>query len=508
MNIFNPYVSKYIPIMGLGTIFIATAIAALLLTAFMDFGLHKVKNWFLSFFQNFAGALFVFSGAVKAIDPLGTAYKMEQYFEQFEVVFKGTWCSFLAPLFPKLAEYSAGFSVFMIVFEIVLGLFLLIGAYRKFTAWAFLLLVVFFTFLTGFTYLTGYVPEGVNFFQFGQWGSYVETNMKVTDCGCFGDFIKLKPKISFFKDLFLLIPAFLFLFRSKHMHTLFGARMNMGLAVVSTVLLTVYCMSNFVWNLPDVDFRPFKVGVNIREQMQAELDALNAVDILAYKMTNKKTGEEIELPYDQYMKEFQKYPGEEWELEQVKSEPTIPQTKISEFEVSDLQGSNVTEAILADSNYSFMVIAHKLYGAEDTTVIITYTDTLYVPDTIRTANSMEIGRKAAGVRQRQDTVATKTWKDEAYLKAWKEKINPILMAGKKDGLNGYAITAYLDAQTIGGFQQKIGAEYPFYTADDILLKTIIRSNPGLVLLKDGKVVMNWHYRQLPDYGKIKEKFLK
>jgi|APTNR8051073442_1049403.scaffolds.fasta_scaffold00768_13 hypothetical protein len=494
--------------MGLGTIFIATAIAALLLTAFMDFGLHKVKNWFLSFFQNFSGALFVFSGAVKAIDPLGTAYKMEQYFEQFEVVFKDTWFSFLAPLFPKLAEYSAGFSVFMIVFEIVLGLFLLIGAYRKFTAWAFLLLVLFFTFLTGFTYLTGYVPEGVNFFQFGQWGSYVETNMKVTDCGCFGDFIKLKPKVSFFKDLFLLIPAFLFLFRSKHMHRLFSAPVNMGLAIISTALLTVYCMSNFVWNLPDVDFRPFKVGVNIREQMQAELDALNAVDILAYKMTNKKTGEVVELPYDQYMKEFQKYPGAEWELEQVKSEPAVAQTKISEFEVSDLQGNNVTDTILADPNYSFMVIAYKLYGAEDTTIISMYADTLYVPDTIRTANSMEIGRKAAGVRERRDTVVTKAWKDEAYLKAWQEKINPILMAGKKDGLNGYAITAYLDAQTIEGFRKKIGAEYQFYTADDILLKTIIRSNPGLVLLKDGKVVMNWHYRQLPDYAKIKEKFLK
>jgi len=490
--------------MGLGTIFIATAIAALLLTAFMDFGLHKVKNWILSFFQNFAGALFVFSGAVKAIDPLGTAYKMEQYFEQFEVVFAPTWFSFLAPLFPKLSEHAAGIAVFMIVFEIVLGLFLLTGAYRKFTAWAYLLLVVFFTFLTGFTYLTGYVPENVNFFQFGQWGEYVEANMKVTDCGCFGDFIKLKPKVSFFKDLFLLIPAFLFLFRSKHMHRLFSAPVNLGLAIISTVLITVYCMSNFVWNLPDVDFRPFKVDVNIREQLQAERDALNAVDILAYKMTNKKTGESIELPYDQYMKEFQKYPAEEWELEQVKSEPTVAQTKISEFEVSDLQGNDVTEAILADSNYSFMVISYKLYGGQATINI--KTDTLYVPDTIRTGNSIQINKKAVGVRN--DTIRTKIWDDEKFMKAWTEKINPILAAGKKEGLNGYAITAYLNAQTIGDFRQHIGADYPFFTADDILLKTIIRSNPGLILMKNGKVVMKWHYRQIPEYAKIKEKFMK
>lgn len=493
--------------MGLGTIFIATAIVALLLTTLMHFGLHKVKNWGLSFFQNFAGALFVFSGAVKAIDPLGTAYKMEQYFEQFEVVFKPTWFSFLSPLFPKLSAYSAGFSVFMIVFEIVLGLFLLAGAYRKFTAWAFLLLVGFFTFLTGFTYLTGFVPEGVNFFQFGQWGQFVETNMKVTDCGCFGDFIKLKPKVSFFKDLFLLIPAFLFLFRSKHMHTLFNSRINAGLAIISTGLLTIYCMSNFVWNLPDVDFRPFKIGVNIRERMQAERDALNAVDILAYKMTNKKTGESIELPYDQYMKEFQKYPAEEWELEQIKSEPAVPQTKISEFEVSNLSGDNVTDSLLNDPNYSFMVISHKLYG-KDKTVVNVFADTIYVPDTIRTGGTIQIGRKAAGVRERRDTLMTKDWNNAGFMKAWTEKINPVLMAAQKEGLKGYVITAYLNAGAINDFRKNIGADYPFYTADDILLKTIIRSNPGLVLLKNGKVVMQWHYRQLPDYAKIKEKFLK
>ncbi len=493
--------------MGLGTIFISTAIVALFLTAFMHFGLRKVNSWIVSFFQNFAGALFVFSGAVKAIDPLGTAYKMEQYFDQFQEVFKPTWFSFLSPLFPKLSAYSASFSVFMIVFEIVLGIFLLTGAYRKFTAWAFLILVGFFTFLTGFTYLTGYVPEGVNFFQFGKWDAFVETNMKVTDCGCFGDFIKLKPKVSFFKDLFLLIPAFLFLFSFRRMHHLFSARVNMGITSISIALLTLYCMSNFVWNLPDVDFRPFKVGVNIREQKEAESDALNAVDILAYKMTNKTTGEVVELPYDQYMKEFQKYPGEEWSLEQIKTEPTIPQTKISEFEVSDLQGSDMTEAILADSNYSFMVIAHKLYG-KDTTGMMTLMDTIYAPDTIRTPDSMYVVQKAAGVKKREEAFSRKAWNNASYMKAWGEKINPIMMAAKKEGYNAYVITAYLNAETIGDFSKTIGAEYPFYTADDILLKTIIRSNPGLLLLKNGKVIMKWHYRQLPNYENIKEKFMK
>jgi uncharacterized membrane protein YphA (DoxX/SURF4 family) len=148
-----------------------------------------------------------FFGLGQSSGPLGTAYKMEQYFAEFQGTFEDTTLSFMAPLFPTLSEYAIGFSVGMIVFEIILGLMLLLGSWPKVTAWAFFLLVLFFTFLTGFTYLTGYVPEGVNFFQFGQWGPYVETNMKVTDCGCFGDFIKLEPKTSFLKDIFLLVPS-------------------------------------------------------------------------------------------------------------------------------------------------------------------------------------------------------------------------------------------------------------------------------------------------------------
>jgi uncharacterized membrane protein YphA (DoxX/SURF4 family) len=175
--------------MTLGTLVLVVAIAAVLLTVLIGiFFKDDMNNWIVSLLQNFCGVLFIFSGWVKAVDPLGTAYKMEQYFAEFQGTFEDTTLSFMAPLFPTLSEYAIGFSVGMIVFEIILGLMLLLGSWPKVTAWAFFLLVLFFTFLTGFTYLTGYVPEGVNFFQFGKWGPYVETNMKVTDCGCFGDF--------------------------------------------------------------------------------------------------------------------------------------------------------------------------------------------------------------------------------------------------------------------------------------------------------------------------------
>src|SRR5690606_36610265 len=108
---------------------------------------------------------------------------------EFYYTVNETWLSFIAPMFPWFSEHSISISVVMIVFEIVLGVMLLLGSKPKLTSWLFLLLVAFFTALTGFTYLTGHVPSGTNFFEFGKWGAWVETNMRVTDCGCFGDFL-------------------------------------------------------------------------------------------------------------------------------------------------------------------------------------------------------------------------------------------------------------------------------------------------------------------------------
>ena len=214
------------------------------------------KNLLTTFMQHFCGVWFIFSGLVKAVDPIGTAYKMEDYFVQFEATFEGLNNMFagLAPLFPWLAGYANGFSIFMVVLEIVLGVMLIVGFQRKLTAWLFFLLVVFFTLLTGFTYLTGYVPTEDNFFDFAKWGPYVKTQMRVTDCGCFGDFIKLDPRISFFKDLGLMLPALLFLFRSKWMHQLWTGGVRRWAVYGSTAFVLLLCLRNTYMDLPMVDF--------------------------------------------------------------------------------------------------------------------------------------------------------------------------------------------------------------------------------------------------------------
>ena len=442
---------------------------------------------------------------MKAIDPLGTAYKMEQYFAEFESTFEGTWFSFLAPLFPQLSELSVSFSVFMIVLEIVLGVMLLVGMWRKFTAWAFFLLVAFFTFLTGFTYLTGYVPEGVNFFQFGQWGEYVKTNMKVTDCGCFGDFLKLEPKVSFFKDLVLLVPSIIFLIQWKKMHQLFNSVGRFSLTAVTTVGLIVYCFSNYVWDLPHTDFRPFKDGVNIAAQKTAEMEAEENVEI-TYQLTNKSSGEVVTLDYNTYIKDFQKYKKGEWDVEDLRGEPAIPSTKISEFEVSDTEGNDVTEDILSNSEYTFWVIAYKLKATESTELKVVY-DTTFVQDTIPSGDSTIIQTRVEKVDKRQIEVPVYDW-NAKYMTPWKEVVLPMLEDAKKAGVHSLSITSYADPSKIESFHQE--AEYgdPVYQADDILLKTIVRSNPGVMLMKGGTIVKKWHYKKLPSFSDIQSEYMK
>jgi uncharacterized membrane protein YphA (DoxX/SURF4 family) len=144
---------------SLPTLLVSFALVGLLLAALTKWT-GKTDKPIMTFLQHFAGVWFVFSGIVKAIDPIGTAYKMEDYFAAFETTFGGLQNAFsgLAPLFPYLAQYSAGFSIFMIVLEIALGVMLMLGYAKRVTAILFFLIVVFFTVLTGFTYLTGFVP--------------------------------------------------------------------------------------------------------------------------------------------------------------------------------------------------------------------------------------------------------------------------------------------------------------------------------------------------------------
>ena len=457
----------------------------------------KRKEWLMSFLQNYVGILFIISGFVKAVDPLGTAYKMEDYFAAFEGLFEGTWFSFIVPMFPFFSEYSIIFSVAMIVFEIVLGIMLIFGAFPKFTSWGFLALIAVFLVLTGYTYLTGYVPFGASFWSFSEWAAFDPNNMKVTDCGCFGDFIKFAPMVSFLKDVFLLLPGLYFVIFHRKMHRLGTPVFRFVLVAASIVLFLLYNLQNYYWNLPHIDFRPFKPGVNIQDRKQLEAEAEAGRELVSWRLKSKADGRILVVPAEQF--DMANYPGEEWEyLETEYSEPAVPHTKISDFSIEDFEGNDITDELLEYSGLSLLIIAHKLPGKAHP-VTVTVQDTAYRTDTIRLegTDSVALVQQIDRIDERTIEVTDYEWKN-AYLQRYIRKITPFVKEAREANIHCFFITA-ATADQVEDFIRDGGPEATYLTADDILLKTIIRSNPGIVLMSNGTIIDKWHWKKLPDF---------
>jgi uncharacterized membrane protein YphA (DoxX/SURF4 family) len=458
--------------------------------------LLKVRQTLLmSFLQHFCGVWFILSGFVKAVDPMGTAYKMEEYFAAFYTTLAGTKMSFLANIFPWMGERALTVSITMIVLELVIGIMLIFGISRKFTAWTFFLIMLFFTILTGFTFLTGYVPQEANFFQFSKWGPFVEGNMRVTDCGCFGDFIKLLPKISFQKDLFLMIPAIFFILKWRDMHQAFSLSIRGIIGWSSVALSSLFCMYNFMWNEPVINFRPFKVGTNIREQKAAEEEAMGSVKITDWKLKEVATGKTLVISNDEYLKNLSKYPGEQFEVvDQIKTEPTIAKTKISDFGVSKLDNEEFTESLLSGPELKMLIIAPHLLGKEREE-IYSSVDSIFVMDTIKIGDSMALQKSFKELQKVQKKRTVIDW-DPEYLAKYSSFVE-LSKLGKEKGVSSYLITAYRDVDHIKSFVQKSGLKAEALTADDKLVKTMLRSDPGLMILQDGKILGFYHRTKLP-----------
>ena len=206
------------------------------------------------------GTLFIFSGLIKLNDPTGTQIKLEEYFEVFSADMPA-----LNVFWTGLVPYALYFAIFMCALEVILGVALLVSYRIKITSWLLLLIVIFFTFLTFYS-------------------AYFN---KVTDCGCFGDFIKLKPWTSFSKDIFLLILILVILYKRAIFKDLPTGKI-VSLATLASLGLAYYAMAH----LPPIDMLPYKIGSNIAAQMQPS-------EPLRYKYIMEKNGD---------TKEFEKYP--------------------------------------------------------------------------------------------------------------------------------------------------------------------------------------------------------
>lgn len=252
------------------------------------------------FLRFFVGILFIFSGLVKVNDPMGTSIKLKEYFEVFATDF--------ATFFEVFVPHTLVLSVIFVVMEVVLGVALLLKYRMRITSWLFLLLIIFFTFLT----------------------FYSAAFNKVTDCGCFGDAIPLSPWESFGKDVILLVMVVIIFIRRKHFKPMISPPKSdiiMGVVVVINVFLAMYSLAH----LPYIDFRPYKVGHNIPELMQPS-------EPYRYKYIMEKDGETYE--FTEYPEDTT-YTYKDLELLNPEAQPKITDYHIWNDEM-DLTGESFT----------------------------------------------------------------------------------------------------------------------------------------------------------------------
>lgn len=309
------------------------------------------------------GGLFIFSGLIKINDPVGTQIKLEEYFTVFAID--------IAPFFDSLKPAALVFSVVLSTAEIVLGLALLLKYRKPLTTTLLLALIVFFTFLTFYS-------------------AYFN---KVTDCGCFGDAIKLTPWESFTKDVILLVLIIILFINRKKDQILTGIKARSMAIGGSAVFCLIICYLA-INHLPFIDFRAYKVGTHIPTEM---------------------------LPPD--------------------DDPTVV-PKITNFVIwSDMDDQ--TNNILTGNK--LLVVVHET--------------------------------------------------EKTNLGAYREIVNQLSLL--ENSMQVIAVTASSGEQ-FEALRHEVQLATPYYYSDKTLLKTMIRSNPGLVLIQDGEIMGKWHYNDIPD----------
>ena len=352
---------------------------------------------------------FIFSGFVKAIDPIGTQYKLQDYLGAIG----------MAGILPNWTLLAV--AVFLAAIEFCIGIFLLFAIQRRLIS---KLTVAFMAFMTMVTV-------------------WIVVADPVKDCGCFGDALHLTNTETLIKNIVLLVCSLAIMYRPLAMFR-FVSKSNQWIVTNYTIVFILVSSGLSLYYLPIFDFRPYHFGVNIPRGMEipkgAKLPQFKTTFIM------EKNGQRKEFTLDNY-------PDASWKFIDSKtvqtSEGYIP--PIHDFSITDNKtGLDLTNSVLSHKGYTFLLIAPHLETADDSNFgdidrLYEYAQSYDIPFYCLTAST---------------TKAIKRWVDLT------------------------------------------GAEYPFCITDEAVLKTIIRSNPGLLLLKDGTIINKWSHNNLPNEAKL------
>ena len=349
--------------------------------------------------------VFIFSGFVKAIDPLGTQYKIQDYFDAFG------W----AGVFPDYIPFLA--SVLLGMLEFCLGVYLFFGIRRIIAPRAVVAVMAVMMPLT----------------------FWLALDNPVSDCGCFGDAVVLTNWETFGKNVVLLVMSLVVLKWRKRIFPLATTRFDWLIALYGFLYIlcvTIYCYRH----LPVFDFRPYYVGADIRSGM--EIPEGEEPTVYETRFVLQKDGIEKEFALEDYPDSTWTFVDSKTIVKKKGYEPPIHDFSMMSYE----DGEDITEQVLTDEDYTFLLVAHQLGQASDGKI---------------------------------------------------DLINELYDYCLENDYAFYCLTSSSD-EDILKWQEYTGAEYPFCLMDNITLKTMVRSNPGLVLLKGGVVINKWSVADIPD----------
>ena len=350
------------------------------------------------------GLVFVFSGFVKAIDPIGTQYKIQDYAEALgTLAYVPDWLTLTT-------------SVVLCGLEFALGVFLLFGIMRKLVSRVMMLFMIVMTLITVWLYIGN----------------------PVSDCGCFGDAVHLTNGQTLLKNIILTVLVAVVCWRPMSMKKILSES-SQWLVFHYSIIFILGISFWSLYNIPVFDFRPYHIGANISKGME---------------IPEGEKGPEFETTFilekDGVRKEFtlDNYPDSTWTFIDSKSVQTtegyVP--PIHDFSITEIEsGEDITDQVLSDHGYTFLLIAPHLEQADDSNF---------------------------------------------------GNIDMLYEYAADHGYKFYCLTASGE-KAIAKWKDYTGAEYPFCLTDETTLKTIIRSNPGLLLLKNGTIVGKWSHNFLP-----------
>ncbi|MFI5220801.1 MAG: BT_3928 family protein [Bacteroidia bacterium] len=368
------------------------------------------------------GILFIISGFIKANDTLGFSYKLEEYFEIFQKEFPLP--KFFIIGWTDFAHMAEPLSMFICIFEIMVGVALLAGAYTRLTSWLLMLMMIFFTILTGYSAITH----------------------KVTDCGCFGDAIKFTPFGSFLKDIVLLIfSAFIFT-GQKHITPLFNKGIQ-GLAIFVALVVTVFFTFYTYMFLPRIDFLPYKTGNDIRKMMEYPPGAVR--DSFQMVFIYEKNGQQLELGVNDLGKVDDTYKFIDRKDKLIREGFKPP---IHDFRIYEAGGMEYTDSMLNDPKFKLILVQKNIHESR---------------------KNME-----PLLAQLADT--------------W-----------QKSGNKFWALTAS-PLNEVEIYRHENQLPYPYYNMDGTPLKSMVRSNPGMILMHGTVVVKKWSAYNLPTFETVQK----